>query len=151
METIDRANADERCRGGAVGLSVALEGYFDKQIQATKRTGSQPCPGEDICQQIGPLAKYPDAPIETVCGGCAKRDTKPGNQPRGYANAIAEALGLDELKEIGATFAYPDALLPFQWESLRALERARQRERDRAQAAQQQQQEQARLQARLGR
>lgn len=71
--------------------------------------------------------------------------------PRGYADAIAEALSLDELKDIGATFAYPDALSSFQWASLRALERARQRERDRQSKAQAAQSEEARLKARLGR
>lgn len=126
-----------------------MERYFDAQIQAAKRVGSQPCPGEEICQQIGPLAQYPNEPIETVCGGCAKRETKPGQQPRSIADAIAEALTLDELRSVGATFAYPDALSAYQWTCLRALERSRHREKERQAAQQQASAEQARLQARM--
>jgi len=67
------------------------------------------------------------------------------------ANAITEALGLDELKSLGAVFPYPDALSPYQWTCLRALERARQREKERISKEQNAQAEQQRLQSRLGR
>lgn len=149
MEATGGAKADGCHRGSLVGLINGLERYFDVQIQAAKRVGSQPCPGEEICQQIGPLAQYPSEPIETVCGGCAKRETKPGQQPRSIADAIAEALTLDELRSVGATFAYPDALSAYQWTCLRALERSRHREKERQAAQQQASAEQARLQARM--
>jgi hypothetical protein len=127
-----------------------LERYFDAQIQAARRVGSQPCPGEEICQQIGPLAQYANQPVEEVCGGCSKRDTKPGQQPRAISDAIAEALTLDELRGVGATFAYPDGLSVYQWTCLKALERSRHREKEKQAAQQQASAEQARLQARMG-
>jgi len=95
------------------------------------------------------LAKYPDAPIEEVCGGCAKRETKPGQQPRSLADAIAEAMSLNEVKACGGTFAYPDALTMYQWSCIRALERARQKDQEREQQRQEKASEQAALQSRL--
>ena len=88
------------------------------------------------------MAQYPDAPIEDVCGGCAKKDSKPGQQPRYLAEAIFEALTLDEIHGVGGTFAYPDSLTTYQWTCLRALDRVRemdkrkQAERQAAAAAQ---------------
>jgi hypothetical protein len=128
-----------------------LEQYFDQQIQATKRAGSSPCPGEEVCQQIGPLARYTDQPIEAICGACPKKGTKPGSQPRRLADHIAEAMTLDEIKAAGGVFPYPDSLGPFQWVGLRALERSRQKERDRLNQQQSQQSEQSRLETRLAR
>jgi len=95
------------------------------------------------------LAKYPDAPVEEICGGCAKKETKPGQQPRRLADAIAEAISLDEIKACGGTFAYPDSLTAYQWSCIRSLERARQKDQEREQRKQQQQSEQAALQARM--
>jgi hypothetical protein len=102
-----------------------------------------------VCQIVGPLAKYPDAPVEEVCGGCSKKDTKPGQQPRQLADAIAEAMLLDEVKACGGTFGYPDSLTAYQWQCIRALERARQKDQEREQQRQQQASEQAALQSRL--
>ena len=151
METSGCSNFNERNRGCIVGLAIALEAYFDQQIQASKRVGSQPCPGEEVCQVIGPLAQHYKEPVEAVCGACSKRETKPGMQPRSIADAISEAIQLDELHSVGATFPYPDSLNTYQWTCLRALERARQKEKDRAQVQQAQAAETDRMKARLGR
>jgi hypothetical protein len=94
-------------------------------------------------------------PIEKICGGCDLRHTKPGSQPGHLSALIVETLRLDELKEGGATFAYPDALSALQWLSIQALVTARRkdqendyqmRRKDQAQNA-----ETARLQARVNR
>lgn len=97
------------------------------------------------------MAQHPSEPVEAVCGACAKRETKPGMQPRNIADAIGEALQLDELHALGATFPYPASLTTYQWTCLRALERARQKERDRVQVQQTQHAETERMKARLGR
>lgn len=149
MEADHHSDPDECARGITLGLTNALEEWFDGQIQASRKVGSQPCPGEEVCQVIGPLAKYPDAPVEEICGGCAKKETKPGQQPRRLADAIAEAISLDEIKACGGTFAYPDSLTAYQWSCIRSLERARQKDQEREQRKQQQQSEQAALQARM--
>lgn len=150
MEAAGSANALERDRGGTVGLTTGLEAWFDGRIKAQRYAGGTPCPGEDVCAIIGPIARFPDTPIEDVCAGCAKRETKPGSEPRGYADAIAEALTLDEYRAIGATFAYPDALSSYQWACLRALERAREKEKERIQRESTPSNEQARIAARVG-
>jgi hypothetical protein len=111
--------------------------------------GSQPCPGEEVCQVIGPLSRYPDAPIEEVCGGCDKRDTKPGQQPRYIADAIAEAMALDEVKAVGGVFQYPDGLTLWQWACIRSLERARQKDSDRERVRQEANNKQAALESRM--
>lgn len=73
---------------------------------------------------LGPLARYPESSIESVCGGCNLRATKPGTQPAHLAVAVNSILELAELPE-NATFAYPDALTVWEWAGMRALSRAR--------------------------
>ncbi len=95
------------------------------QAEAEGELKGERCPGEEMCQQAGPLARFPDQPIERVCGGCYLRTTKPGYIPRDLAPWIEMALELDALKEGGAVFQYPDALSPWEWATLRALQLGR--------------------------
>ena len=104
-----------------------------------------------------PLFRYEQTgkEIDQICEGCRFVETKPGAQPPELVRWINAALSLRSLHEMGATFAYPDALMPREWIAMRALadadaqvkakeRRAREREAD-------QTSEQARLQARLNR
>lgn len=94
-------------------------------------------------------------PVEVICGECPFRHTKPGTQPGHLSHLIIRALELDEIKESGGTFAYPDTLSPLEWCVVRALERARRSDRakdfDQKKTAADQSSEEARLRARLNR
>jgi hypothetical protein len=72
-----------------------------------------------------PLFKYPYEPIEQTCGGCKLKETKPGTQPRELMDAMMTAIDLDNLKECGAVFTYPDGLTSYQWTCLKALSAGR--------------------------
>jgi hypothetical protein len=67
----------------------------------------------------------PNTPIEDICADCRFLPTKPGHEPEHLRYAIHRAAELDALKSSGATFPYPDALTPFEWTCLSALQTAR--------------------------
>lgn len=94
----------------------------------------QRCPGEEVCRIAGPIARYPDTPIEQVCEGCHLRTTKPGFIPKDLASWIGIVLDLDALKEAGAVFQYPDAFSPWEWAALKALQLGRQDARTKEEA-----------------
>jgi hypothetical protein len=88
-------------------------------------------------------------PIEVICQGCPLRHTKPGTQPGHLSTLIIEVLRLDELKESGATFAYPETLSPLEWAGLQALQRARRRDQEKDMQDRRKKSEQDKEQARL--
>src|SRR5262244_1971176 len=145
---------DGRARGSTVGLTEGLEAYFYKQLETRRLNGGKACPGEEVCALTGPL-RDKSRPIEAICAGCPLNATKPGAQPGHLSALIIETLRLDDLKQSGATFAYPDVLSPLQWEGLRALQRARAKDQEKDWQARrknaEQQSEQGRLEARLDR
>jgi len=91
----------------------------------------QTCPGEDKCEseETGVIHKArqydPDEPIDAICGRCKLLETKPGQEPPQLTQAIVRANELDALRSAGATFAYPDALTPFEWACIAALQDGR--------------------------
>src|SRR5262249_6636754 len=145
---------DGTARGSSVGLTEGLEAYFYKQLETRRLNSGRGCPGEEVCALTGPL-RDKSRPIEAICAGCPLKATKPGAQPGHLSAPIIETLRLDDLKQAGATFAYPDALSPLGWAGLRALQgaRAKDQEKDWQQRrkSQDEHSEQARLEARLGR
>lgn len=91
------------------------------------------CPGEDECP------RYPNLPLyqgrktaAEACGTCERRLTKPGHYRHLTFEAVqrfaAGVLRLDRLRSRGATFAYPNALEPWQWAGLETLEAAERRD-----------------------
>ncbi len=114
--------------GKFIGLIEELTGYFTRQLDL-HRSLNDTCPGEEPCSMIGRIEQErqstPSLPILEICQGCPMKDTKPGSEPEHLTDAIATALGLDELKQTGATFAYPGALNVFEWACSRSLQRAR--------------------------
>ena len=92
-----------------------------------KSNNGELCPGEDKCRTTPwkPLWKRDEVMTQEICRGCKLVDSKPGNQPRDLAEAISTAIELDQVKECGGTFAYPDGLTPFQWASLKGLNAGR--------------------------
>ena len=62
---------------------------------------------------------------QEICRTCKLVDSKPGTQPRELVEAIAAAIELDQIKECGGTFSYPDGLTPFQWAALKGLNAGR--------------------------
>lgn len=159
MEAPGRHGADGRARGATVGLIEALQKYFDRQLETRRQNGGKACPGEEVCEVAGAPGglvglRDKSRPIEAVCGQCPYRHTKPGNQPGHLSTLIVETLRLDELKEAGATFAYPDTLTPLQWAGLQALQHARAKDREKdfqsRKAQAEQNSAQAQLEARMG-
>lgn len=151
---------DEQFGGATLGLSDALQQYCDRQLETRRRNGGKGCPGEEICEKIGTPTgnmglRDKSRPIEAICDQCSLRHTKPGTMPGHLSSLIVRALELDEIKESGGTFTYPDTLSPLEWCAVRALERARRTDREKdfqnRKAAADQSSEQARLQARLSR
>jgi len=94
-----------------------------RQLAVNRELKGERCPGEEQCSRNGPLFKYRGRPVEDVCAGCNLRHTKPEATP--LIQAQNTALELEELQACGATFAYPDALTPYQWACRKALYRAR--------------------------
>lgn len=74
-----------------------------------------------------PLNKYSGKSEADVCSGCKFLPTKPEAVPSELAESVAIALELSELQNSSATFAYPDALSPLEWNCLRGLSRGRER------------------------
>ncbi len=60
-----------------------------------------------------------------MCGDCAVRITKPGNEPPLYREDVLTALELDEYRECGAVFEFPDSLTEREWAAVKALRRGR--------------------------
>jgi hypothetical protein len=83
--------------------------------------------------------------VEQICGGCERRETKPTELPPGLERWISRLSDLRLLKEAGAVYEYPAALLPDEWDGLRAWQAAvadfeqekaeRERERERVEEA----------------
>jgi hypothetical protein len=109
---------------------------------ALDRSANRPCPGEEKCARSYDLPLFKRSrdieegrtTVEQVCGGdrdgrgaCQRYATKAGTEPSSIAEQVGRALELDELKECGATFAYPDGLLAEEWAVLKGLRRGRQR------------------------
>lgn len=119
-----------------------------------RQNGGKACPGEEVCALTGPL-RDKSRPIEVICQGCNLRHTKPGSQPGHLSVLIIEAMRLEELKEAGATFAYPDTLSPLEWCCLQAIKRARRKDEEKDMESRRKKteanSEQARLEARLNR
>jgi hypothetical protein len=75
-----------------------------------------------------PLNRYLENQTEDeICRGCRLLPTKPEAIPEDLAGFIYLALNLAELERGGATFDYPGALSPVEWEVLRGLTRGRER------------------------
>ncbi len=127
---------DEVLRGRLTGLSGELADYFINQLAIQRELKGQTCPGEEICATSGPLLRYRGTPIEQVCGGCNLRHTKENNGPQNLAYAINTALDLDEVKQAGAVFSYPESLSAYEWACVRGLQRARAKDEQAQQAKQ---------------
>ena len=63
--------------------------------------------------------------MEFICSQCPVKITKPGNEPAAYREDVLSALELDEYRECGATFEFPDGLTEREWSALKALRRGR--------------------------
>lgn len=81
------------------------------------------CPGEAECSTTPgqPLKRYAGQPVETICGGCSLRTTKPELLTVRETQALDAATDLANLKDLGAVFAYPTSLTPFEWAAMRGL------------------------------
>ncbi len=126
METPGDDLVDGSIRGRFTGLTVELTARLVRQLASNRELKGERCPGEGPCAQTGVLFKYSKSgrTIDQICGGCNLRHTKPDASPLNAAQNTA--LEIEELQQIGATFAYPDALTPYQWACRKALHRARQ-------------------------
>jgi len=108
-----------------------LTEYTTRQLDLIRSLDYQTCPGEDKCESeetgvIFTALKYdPGEPIDAICGRCKLLETKPGQEPPQLTQAIVRANELDALRSAGATFAYPDALTPFEWACIAALQAGR--------------------------
>ena len=94
------------------------------------RNEGKSCPGEEECgdarsKDRGPLSKYEDADVESICGGCKLRDSKPESIPDELIFHFTSALRLERVYEMGGRFQYPDGLTPLEWEILDALKTGR--------------------------
>jgi hypothetical protein len=74
-----------------------------------------------------PLNKYRERSESEICAGCKFFPTKPEAVPDEILAAVGVAAELAEIERGGAKFAYPDALSPFEWASLRGLTRGKDR------------------------
>lgn len=93
------------------------------------------CPGEEPCAATGRIwiaraQQGAELPILDVCDICPLQETKPGSEPPHLTMFIVTALDLDEAKQAGAVFPYPDALSVSEWICIRALQRARSSEEE---------------------
>lgn len=155
MEASGGVNAYVELRKFTVGLIDRLEVYFNRSLDIQKDLKGERCPGEEKCKVTPwkPLNQARGADPATVCPGCRLYSTKPGQQPRDLVDAISTGLRLDNLKECGATFAYPDGLTAYEWACLQGLNAGRaawtEKDRYKAQAAADQQSAQARLAQRV--
>ena len=127
MEAAGCCCPDAELRGQLVGLTERLEQYFSRQLRLNEELKGERCPGEERCRNTfgKPLFIQRHSEPEAVCPGCRFYETKPGMQPRHMVDAVNTALELDTVKECGGTFAYPDALTPYQWACLKGLHAGR--------------------------
>jgi hypothetical protein len=72
-----------------------------------------------------PLNKYEDADIETSCGGCKLRNTKPEWISDDLIDHVGTAAELDRIHRIGGRFTYPDGLTAHEWVCLSGLDQGR--------------------------
>jgi hypothetical protein len=109
-----------------------LTEHFIRQLDALREVDFEACPGEDECEQTGPIfierIRMPDLPAETICERCPLYPTKPGREPRHLVGAIRTATELDADKAICGSFNYPAVLhelTAFEWTCIAALIAAR--------------------------
>jgi len=109
-----------------VPLTDALTAVFEKQFDCINEHG-EACPGEVSCGETEgkPLFKYDSGDVESVCGGCKLKGSKPENIDERLRPFVASGFELAELKAAGARFDYPDGLMPFEWLSLTMLQRGK--------------------------
>jgi hypothetical protein len=98
---------------------------FTEELDSLNRSKGQRCPGEGECDKLQKRGLRKREKIESFCSGCVMFGTKPGRRPESLGLLIDTALRLDELRQAGAVFHYPDALCPEEWQGLIALNRAR--------------------------
>jgi hypothetical protein len=87
------------------------------------------CPGEIQCSDVGRIRDFrsrdSELPVVAICENCKFRETKPGAEPEHLTQAIITANEMDTIKSGGGVFQYPEALTPFEWACLKALQRGR--------------------------
>lgn len=77
------------------------------------------------CSDTGPLAKYEGGDLESICGGCPLKGSKPESVAEELRPFVTAGFELQELKSAGARFEYPDGLQSWEWMSLIALGRGK--------------------------
>ncbi len=102
-----------------------MGGFFSAQLELLRVTKNAGCKRSDDCLESGvkmgelPVGGYP---VE-VCSKCQRNRSIAMPPHLGYPASVATRL--ENLKEGGARFDYPNALTPFEWSAIEGLQRAR--------------------------